>query len=78
MRKARRIELDNAATVSDIIGQYKIFRNDRMSVLTTCGEKTRLLWKGQRQYIPKEICNMRAKEIAAIKTYAECKIQIVV
>ena len=70
MRKARRIELDDAATVSDIIGQYKIFRNDQMSVLTT--------WKGQRRYIPKEICNMRAKEIAAIKTYAECKIQIVV
>lgn len=39
MRKARRIELDDAATVSDIIGQYKIFRNDQMSVLTTCGEK---------------------------------------
>lgn len=43
MRKARRIKLDDAVTVSDIIGQYKIFRNDQMSVLTTCGEKTRLL-----------------------------------
>lgn len=54
MRKARRIELDDAVTVSDIIGQYKIFRNDRMSVLTTCGEKPDYYGKARDDIFPKK------------------------